>query len=59
MIAAEVITAEVFKLATGDDPVQDDLERCNCAKAGELGHSQCGWNYARNLPMFMNNDESV
>lgn len=53
MKAISEITAEQFKEATGHDHEQDDLERCNCQKAGEIGHQYCGWNYARNLPMFM------
>jgi len=47
------ITAEQFKKATGQDPIQDDLERCNCPKAGQLGHYSCGWNHEQNLPQFM------
>jgi len=47
------ITAEQFKEATGQDPIQDDLERCNCPKAGQLGHYDCGWNHEQNLPQFM------
>lgn len=45
-----MITAEIFKAATGHAPVQDDLERANCSKAGETGHYHCGWNLVRNLP---------
>lgn len=48
-----LITAEQFKAATGREPEQDDLERCNCPKAGQMGHWQCGWNEGRNLPQFM------
>lgn len=47
------ITVEMFKEATGYDPIQDDLERCNCEHAGTQGHSQCGWNKALNMPVFM------
>jgi hypothetical protein len=48
------ITAEYFTAATGSEPVQDDLERANCPCAGlQMGHSQCGWNIAANLPVFM------
>lgn len=47
------ITAEAFKKATGYEPVNDDLERCNCTQAGETGHYFCGWNYTKNLPQFM------
>ena len=34
-------------------PQQDDLERCNCLKAGQIGHTDCGWNTAKNMPVFM------
>lgn len=46
------ITAEKFKEATGCDPEQDDLERCNCDKAGQVLHSMCGWDEKHNLPNF-------
>jgi hypothetical protein len=50
---AEVrITRKKFKEATGCDPVNDDLERCNCKRAGEITHTLCGWDKARNLPVF-------
>ncbi len=48
-----VITKAIFKAATGFDPVNDDLERCNCPHAGELTHSCCGWHKSMNLPQFM------
>lgn len=48
-----MITAEQFKLATGYEPANDDLERCNCPQAGELGHWQCGWCEVKNRPRFM------
>lgn len=48
-----MITRETFIKATGRAPIQDDLERSNCPKAGELGHHFCGWNQEKNLPRFM------
>lgn len=48
-----MITAEMFKEVTGCEPVNDDLERCNCPEAGNVGHYHCGWNYTKNLPQFM------
>jgi hypothetical protein len=48
-----VITRAKFLAATGVEPINDDLERCNCAQAGELGHWFCGWDDARNLPVFL------
>lgn len=47
------ISAADFKRATGFNPMNDDLERCNCDKAGTPGHSMCGWDYARNMPRFL------
>jgi hypothetical protein len=47
------ITTEYFKSIVGRDPVDDDLERCNCGQAGEVGHFFCGWNHGMNLPRFM------
>lgn len=45
-----VITAEEYEEAVGRPPVDDDLDRANCPKAGELGHMMCGWNHELNLP---------
>ena len=36
-------TAEQYKERTGHEPVDDDLERLNCERAGELGHFHCGF----------------
>lgn len=46
------ITREQFITATGREPENDDLERCNCESAGALGHSCCGWNRILNRPVF-------
>ena len=46
------ITAEHFREATGREPVDDDLERCNCPKAGQVMHWSCGWNKKLNRPVF-------
>lgn len=46
------VTRSQFKAATSFSPEQDDLERCNCDKAGQLGHFMCGWDEKRNLPNF-------
>ena len=48
-----MITAEKFKEVVGADPEQDDLERCNCDTAGQIGHSDCGWDKARDMPKFI------
>jgi hypothetical protein len=46
------IDAKHFKKATGVSPQDDDLERCNCPKAGEMFHTMCGWDRERDLPNF-------
>lgn len=48
-----MITAETFEQKTGRAPDQDDLHRCNCDKAGELGHWFCGWCQEHDKPRFM------
>jgi hypothetical protein len=35
----------------GHEPIEDDLERCNCEKAGEIGHFDCGI-CEHNKPVF-------
>lgn len=47
-----MITRAKFRKATGFPPEQDDLERCNCDKAGKIGHFMCGWDDERDLPRF-------
>lgn len=47
-----MITREQFVEATGYEPENDDLERVNCTRAGELGHFFCGWNTDLNQPQF-------
>ena len=46
------ITADMFESMTGHAPVQDDLERCNCKKAGAIGHWSCGICAKHKLPVF-------
>jgi hypothetical protein len=46
------ITREKFLEATGQEPQDDDLERCNCDKLGQIGHTFCGWDEKRNRPNF-------
>jgi len=48
-----VITEEIFKEKVGSAPENDDLERCNCDKAGEILHWGCGWCDDCDIPMFM------
>ena len=35
------ITSEKFEKCTGHKPVNDDLERVNCPKAGKINHLSC------------------
>ena len=46
------MTAEDFFMATGREPENDDLERVNCPDAGKPAHTQCGWNWSWNAPVF-------
>jgi hypothetical protein len=46
------ITREMFFNAVGCDPIQDDLDRCNCHQAGKLGHWSCGWCESCNCPVL-------
>lgn len=46
------MTAVEFTERTGYAPVQDDLERVNCAEAGEPGHWGCGWCDKHNGPRY-------
>lgn len=45
------VTAVMFKAMTGRVPIQDDLERCNCKKAGQIGHYSCGM-CKHDMPVF-------
>lgn len=48
-----MITKEIFEYYVGHPPENDDLERCNCPTAGDMGHQSCGWSKTANLPRFM------
>ena len=45
-----VITAEYYEQATGSIPVNDDVVRANCSRAGTDGHVSCGWCTKNNVP---------
>lgn len=51
------ITREIFIKAVGEEPQNDDLERCNCSQSGEMGHMFCGWNQLKNGPVFIHGPE--
>ena len=46
------ITEAKFKESVGVDPIQDDLERCNCNIRGAM-HTHCGWDSDRDMPVFI------
>lgn len=48
-----MITAAKFKKAVGYAPKDDDLDRCNCPLAGQIGHIDCGWNHDMGKPVFI------
>lgn len=47
-----MVTVQDFIEATGRYPQQDDMARCNCNFAGEVGHSDCGWCDCMDRPVF-------
>jgi hypothetical protein len=47
------ISVEKFIEAVGHPPEEDDLERCNCPKAGQVMHWQCGWCPEHDKPRFL------
>lgn len=47
-----MMDAQEFEKRAGYAPEQDDLERVNCDKAGQLGHLSCGWCARHDAPMF-------
>lgn len=47
------ISAAHFERRMDRKPQDDDLERCNCRKAGQSGHEFCGWNTDLDLPNFI------
>ena len=47
------ITSKIFEEKTKVKPEHDDLERCNCSLAGEVGHYQCGWCQRHDKPRFL------
>lgn len=46
------MTEEEFWVKTGRKPVDDDLDRVNCEKVGEVGHFFCGWCWTCDRPRF-------
>lgn len=46
-----MITGQQFKKMVGREPENDDLDRCNCNKAGKPGHVGCGI-CKHNMPVF-------
>jgi hypothetical protein len=50
------VTADEFRDRVGSEPCQDDLERCNCVRAGQLGHMFCGV-CVHGMPRFVRCDD--
>lgn len=46
-------TAEQFEEIVGFAPIDDDLERLNCHKAGYIFHMACGYCEKHNKPRFV------
>lgn len=46
------ITKKQFVKMTGRKPENDDLERCNCNLAGNVGHFSCGICLKHKKPRF-------
>ena len=51
------ITEAYFLIRVGRPACDDDLDLCNCARAGQTGHTRCGWDWATNKPRFIALDE--
>ena len=47
-----MITAKKFIERVGRTPEDDDLERSNCYRAGNIMHCACGWCTVCDLPRF-------
>ena len=47
------MNAKEFEKLTGDKPENDDLDRVNCDKAGQIGHYCCGLCSKCGQPKFM------
>lgn len=49
----KIFTVREFIQMTGSEPVQDDMNRLNCAMSGKVGHEKCGYCNFNELPKFM------
>lgn len=47
------LTAKEFEALVGRPPENDDLDRANCDKAGEIGHLLCGLCSSCGRPVFV------
>ena len=47
-----MMNAAEFEAKTGRKPEDDDLDRANCNKAGNVNHFTCGWCLPCDLPRF-------
>ena len=46
------MTPEQYQEKVGRLPEEDELDRVNCLKAGQLGHKNCGWCKFCDKPIF-------
>lgn len=53
------MTRATFKQITGQHPKEDDLDRANCLRAGEVGHHSCGVCSNCSMPRFIGCDCAV
>ena len=47
------MTYDDYVKIVGVPPIDDDLDRVNCGKVGQVGHEMCGWNPLTQRPRFM------
>ena len=50
--ANPAIDTSMFTELVGREPINDDLERVNCKKAGEVAHTTCGFSWEHNKPIY-------
>lgn len=48
-----MFTKSYFYNFVNRNPEMDDLERCSCQKQGQIDHMCCGWNFDKQLPVYM------
>ena len=51
-----MFTATTYEREFGYTPVEDDLERLQCERAGQHGHTMCGQHTCCGNPRFIGHD---